>query len=116
MSTVLLVDDEKNVLKTLSLSLKRHDFNVQQAQNGPEALKLLEQVPCDFVVSDIRMVPMDGFKLASAIRTKYPQIGIIFMSAYSKEDHSDLPDEISQCPRLTKPLVTIWRKRLLMFR
>jgi len=103
MSTVLLVDDEKNVLKTLSLSLKRYDFAVQQAQTGPDALKLLEESPCDFVVSDIRMAPMDGYKLASAIRRRYPEMPVIFMSAFANDDANGLSEEIAGLPRLTKP-------------
>jgi DNA-binding NtrC family response regulator len=113
MSTVLLVDDEKNVLKTLSISLKRHDFTVQQAQTGPDALRLLEREPCDFVVSDIRMTPMDGYKLASAIRKRYPEMPVIFMTAFAAEDAGSLSDGIGDLPRLTKPFPVMDLVRLL---
>ena len=103
MSTVLLVDDEKNVLKTLSISLKRYEFAVHQAQSGPDALKLLEDSPCDFVVSDIRMTPMDGYKLASVIRRRFPEMPVIFMSAFGIEDAGGLPEDLAGFPRLTKP-------------
>jgi DNA-binding NtrC family response regulator len=103
MSSILLVDDEKNVLKTLSISLRRYDFAVQQAQNGPDALKILEESPCDFVVSDIRMTPMDGYKLATAIRRRYPDIHIIFMSAYGSDERNGRPEGLENFPRLTKP-------------
>ena len=112
MSTVLLVDDEKNVLKTLSLSLKRHDFTVQQAQTGPDALRLLEREPCDFVVSDIRMTPMDGYKLASAIRKRYPEMPVIFMTAFAGEDAGGLSDRIGDIPKLTKPFPVVDLVRL----
>jgi DNA-binding NtrC family response regulator len=113
MSTVLLVDDEKNVLKTLSLSLERFDFTVQQARTGPDALKLLESEPCDFVVSDIRMTPMDGYKLASAIRKRFPDMPVIFMSAFASEDAGGLADGIEDLPRLTKPFPVMDLVRLL---
>jgi DNA-binding NtrC family response regulator len=116
MSTVLLVDDEKNVLKTLSLSLKRYDFAVQQAQSGPDALKLLEESPCDIVVSDIRMTPMDGYKLASAIRKRYPEIPVIFMSAFGAEETSGLSEDLASFPRLTKPFPVADLVRLLQER
>jgi CheY-like chemotaxis protein len=103
MSTVLLVDDEKNVLKTLSISLQRYDFAVHQAQSGADALKVLEESPCDFVVSDIRMTPMDGYKLASAIRKRYPDVDIIFMSAYGSDERKGHPEGLENFPRLTKP-------------
>jgi DNA-binding response OmpR family regulator len=103
MSTVLLVDDEKNVLKTLSLSLQRHDFSVMQAQNGPDALRLLDEASCDYVVSDIRMTPMNGYMLASAIRERHPRMPIIFMSAYAADPQEGHSRGIEDCPRLTKP-------------
>lgn len=103
MSRVLIVDDERNVLKTLSLVLQRNDYSVFQAQNGPDALKVLDQEPCDFVVSDIRMSPMDGYTLASLIHQKYPWIGIVFMSAFGFEDQNSGTDPVSEFPKLTKP-------------
>lgn len=113
MSTVLLVDDEKNVLKTLSISLERYEFAVHQAQSGPDALKLLEASPCDFVVSDIRMTPMDGYRLASAIRGRFPEMPVIFMSAFGIEDAGGLPDDLAGFPRLTKPFPVADLVRLL---
>ncbi|HEX9934243.1 MAG TPA: response regulator, partial [bacterium] len=88
----------------LSLVLQRHDYAVMQAQNGPEALKVLDQEPCDFVVSDIRMSPMDGYTLASLIQKKHPSVGIVFMSAFGFEDQVAGSDPSStRFPRLTKP-------------
>ena len=102
MFRVLVVDDEKNVLTTLSIGLKRHDYLVSQAKSGPEALKLLEEQPFDFVVSDIRMLPMDGYTLASLIRNRHPQIGIVLMSAYAFEEKEERLKALG-LPWLTKP-------------
>jgi DNA-binding NtrC family response regulator len=85
MCRVLLVDDEKNVLMTLAIGLQRNDFSVEKAQNGPQALEMLKENNFDFVVSDIRMLPMDGYTLASKIHKQYPDVGIILMSAYGFE-------------------------------
>jgi DNA-binding NtrC family response regulator len=103
MPKVLIVDDERNVLKTLSLVLQRHDFTVMQAQNGADALKVLDKESCDFVLSDIRMSPMDGYTLASLIRQKHPDISIVFMSAFGFEDQAPAADPVAQLPKLTKP-------------
>jgi DNA-binding NtrC family response regulator len=85
MSRVLIVDDEKNVLMTLSMGLKRHDFDVHQAQSGPAALEILKKEAVDFVVSDVRMHPMDGMTLARQIHASHPEVGIVLMSAYGFE-------------------------------
>ena len=103
MTQVLLVDDEKNVLTTFSIGLRRHSFKVRQARSGKQALQILDDSPCDVLVSDVRMHPMNGYTLASHVRNKYPWISIVLMSAYGFD--SDLPDynEDLECPQLTKP-------------
>jgi len=103
MSRILLVDDEKNVLTTLSIGLRRNKFIVRQAQSGPEALKIMEKYPCDILVSDVRMRPMDGYILASRVRRNYPDVGIVLMSAYGFRDGSETRVESLDCPQLIKP-------------
>jgi len=103
MSQVLIVDDEKNVLKTLTIGLKRHKYNVKSARSGPEALEVLEQSPCDIVVSDIRMAPMDGYTLASRIHENYPDVTIILMSAYGFNEDHPVHDSRLSYPRISKP-------------
>jgi len=103
MRQVLVVDDEKNVLKTLSIGLQRHEYNVKQAQNGVEALQLMDKGKFDVVVSDVRMYPMDGYTLAAKIRNLYPAVDIVLMSAYGFEEDSSVPHDLDSFPRLTKP-------------
>ena len=103
MSQVLIVDDEKNVLKTLSMGLKRSHFTVQEARSGEEALKIMEEDGCEVVISDVRMSPMDGYTLISHIREKYPRVRIVLISAYGFEDEEPEKRRQYQYPRLTKP-------------
>jgi DNA-binding NtrC family response regulator len=56
---------------------------------------------------------MDGYKLASAIRKRYPEMPVIFMTAFAGEDASGLSDAIGDIPRLTKPFPVIDLVRLL---
>lgn len=115
MTKVLLVDDEKNILTTLSIGLRRHAFDVKQAQSGFEALRIMKEYTCDVVISDVRMHPMDGYALASQLRQEFPWVSIVLMSAYGFEDEFCEGDEGLMYPRLTKPftvaeLVTIIRE------
>ena len=103
MSQILLVDDEKNVLTTLYIGLRRYEYEVRKAQSGPEALKIMEEDPCEIVVSDIRMSPMDGYTLASQIHEKYPNVNIILMSAYGFKENESSSQKIPKYPHLTKP-------------
>ncbi len=103
MSQVLIVDDEKNVLRTLSIGLQRSNFTVREARSGEEALKMMDKEPCEIVVSDIRMSPMNGYTMVSRIRDKYPQVRIILISAYGFDDEEPEKKKLYQYPRLTKP-------------
>lgn len=103
MPRVLLVDDEKNVLKTLSIGLRRQDYSVEEAQTGTDALKYLEKHTVDVVVSDIRMTPMDGYTLASEIQKQHPQIPVILMSAYGFENQQVEEKDGIIYPKITKP-------------
>jgi DNA-binding response OmpR family regulator len=103
MFRVLLVDDEKNVLTTLSIGLRRYHFNVRKAESGLEALAILNEEPCDVVISDIRMSPMDGYTLAATIREKFPDVRIVLMSAYEFEEGEPNYQKVANYSRLTKP-------------
>ncbi len=103
MAKVLIVDDEINILKTLSIGLKRYKYDVMEALNGHEALDIMQNSPCDFVVSDIRMAPMDGYTLASKLHIQYPKVNVILISAYDFEDEKFKTKEIICYPKLIKP-------------
>lgn len=103
MPRILIVDDEKNVLKSLSIGLSRHDFSVKQAQSGPDALKLMENNRFDVLVSDVRMFPMDGYTLATRVRHKYPDMSIVLMSAHGFREEKEGRIEGLDCPFLSKP-------------
>lgn len=89
MARVLIVDDEKNVLKTLSIGLKRWKHTVLQARGGQEALDIIRRQECDVVVSDIRMAPMSGYALAEKLAEQYPDVKIIFMTAYDFDEENE---------------------------
>ncbi|GGI44767.1 AraC family transcriptional regulator [Paenibacillus marchantiophytorum] len=86
MTRVLIVDDEILVrisLKTL-IPWQANGFElVGEAENGRQALAMLETCPCDIVLTDIRMPEMDGIELMSAIRAKWPGTRIIVLSNHN---------------------------------
>lgn len=100
---VLLVDDEKNVLKSLSIGLGRYPYDVRLAGSGPEALRLMRETPCDFLVSDIRMKPMDGYDLAQKAHDDFPNTTIVLMSAYGFNDEPVCDAASFVRHKLTKP-------------
>ncbi|GGF66251.1 diguanylate cyclase [Terasakiella brassicae] len=80
---VLVVDDSTTARKYVMDLMKRYQFKVEEAENGIEALEILEKHPdIRLVITDYNMPQMDGFELTREIRRKYPKhkIGIIGLS------------------------------------
>jgi len=103
MPGILLVDDEKNVLTTLGIGLRRAGYNVFEAGSGPRALELMETEDVDIVLSDIRMAPMDGYTLAAEVKKHSPDTKVILMSAYDVDDEKEQSVRQFISCRLVKP-------------
>ncbi|WP_407539522.1 response regulator [Deinococcus radiomollis] len=78
-----MVDDERQILELLELSLGQHGFTVTPAGSGPQALKLLQTGCFDLVVLDVLMSPWDGFETARRLRLVPGCPPIIFLSGVS---------------------------------
>lgn len=103
MSQVLLVDDEKNVLTSLAIGLRRSRYSVREARSGKEALDIMEEDPCQVVISDIRMEPINGYCLAEKLKEKYPETMVVLMSAYDFEEDDLKKRGCREYHTLTKP-------------
>ncbi len=80
--TVLVVDDELMMRKLVEKILTRDGYQVLQAEDGAEALKLLEQKRVEIVISDIKMPGVNGFELLKLVKERYPKISVVMMTAY----------------------------------
>ncbi len=80
--SILFVDDEENILKSLTRHLHFSDFRILTALSGSKALDILEKEEIDIVISDFRMPEMDGIKLLKQVRNKYPEINRIILSGF----------------------------------
>lgn len=81
MAKILVVEDDKDLNKIISRSLRDRGYDVMSAENGIEALEKTETQRFDMIISDIMMPKMDGFALADSIRSLDKNIPIIFMTA-----------------------------------
>ena len=82
MAQVLVVDDEKNVQKTLSITLSRAGHNVDVASSGEEAVEKVKETLYDLVVTDLRMGDTDGLGVLTAVKERDSETEVIVMSAY----------------------------------
>jgi two-component system, OmpR family, response regulator ChvI len=84
---IALVDDDRNILTTLSIALRAEGFVTRVYADGQSALKALLENPPDLAVFDIKMPHMDGFELLRRLREK-SALPVIFLTSKDEE-----PDE-----------------------
>ncbi|MGR3294647.1 MAG: response regulator, partial [Candidatus Bathyanammoxibius sp.] len=79
---ILIVDDEANLLKTLSDILQKHGYEVSVARNARVALEAMGKGAFDIALLDVRMPHMDGVELLERIKEKHHGLEVIVMTAY----------------------------------
>lgn len=86
--TVLIADDEEPVRRVASRLLARNGYNVREAANGAEALRMLaaSNGEIDLLVSDIIMPEMGGLELARRVAGDFPALPILLISGYSDSE------------------------------
>lgn len=81
-STILIVDDDSNVLEVLEARLLSAGFRIYKAENGPDAVQLIKDNKIDLMISDMKMPGMSGMEVLTKARSLQPGLPIIFLTAY----------------------------------
>ncbi len=84
MATIALVDDDRNILTSVSLSLEAEGYRVQTYTDGVAALEGLKSNPPDLAIFDIKMPRMDGMELLRRLRQK-SDLPVIFLTSKDEE-------------------------------
>ena len=82
--TIALIDDDRNILTSISIALEKEGFNVQTYLDGESALIGLSRTPPDLAVIDIKMPKMDGEELLKKLRKK-TSLPVIFLNSKDEE-------------------------------
>ena len=85
-SLIALVDDDRNIVSSVSLALESEGYRVNSYLDGVEALSGLKNMPADLAVIDIKMPRMDGMELLAKLR-EHSSMPVIFLT--SKDDELD---------------------------
>ncbi len=80
MATILLIDDDSSIRSVFKRFLERHEYSVSVAEDGEAALRLLDEVSPDLVVTDIMMPHKDGIEVILELRKQHPDLPIIAIS------------------------------------
>ncbi len=110
--TILVVDDEEALCGLAEEILIKHGYKVLCAENGKQALEILETESVDLLFSDVIMPGMDGYELASRVKKNYPDIIIQMASGFSNKRHESEFNEKLHQQRLLKP----YRSKMLLRR
>ena len=100
---ILVVDDDRLVLATLTYGLAQAGFEVIDADNGDDAILLAREHRPELALLDIRMEGMSGFDVAAYLR-EYLQIPFMFLSAFADEETVSKVKELGAVAYLIKPL------------
>jgi DNA-binding NtrC family response regulator len=103
MARILVVDDEPKMRSILNFMLSSRRHEVEEAQNGIEALSKLEASCFDLVVTDIRMDGMDGTRLLSVIREREMGCPVVFITAFATLESAVEALRLGAADYLVKP-------------
>lgn len=102
--TLLVVDDDRATLSLYRGGLKGLvGFKFLMAQDGHQALEILQHEPVHVLVTDLNMPIMDGFNLIAKVSRFYPQIPIIVMTGLDESQHLNTPLQLGAIRILSKP-------------
>ncbi|HCV44021.1 MAG TPA: hypothetical protein DGH68_11100 [Bacteroidetes bacterium] len=103
---VLLVDDEQSLLKATSIGLKDRGFKVHTAESGELAIKAIQSLKPNIVVSDLAMPGMNGFELYQEVKKspEYTALPFIFLTAVDDFYAKKFGRELGGAAYITKPV------------
>src|SRR5579871_248236 len=85
MANIALVDDDKNILASVSMLLEQEGYHVRTFSDGAAALTALTTTAPDLAVLDIKMPRMDGLELLRRLRQANPELPVIFLTSKDEE-------------------------------
>jgi two-component system response regulator ChvI len=104
-NTIVLVDDDRNLLNTIGDALEGEGFVVRRYDNSTEALEALKNDPADVAVLDVKMPGIDGYELLTLLR-KDSSLPVIFLTSKDEEVDEVLGLRMGADDYITKPVST----------
>jgi DNA-binding NtrC family response regulator len=85
-SKILIVDDDRNLRRTMSLILRHRGYITETVENGAEAIDCVREQSFDIILMDIRMPVLNGVQALKEIKAIRPETVVFMMTAYAVED------------------------------
>jgi CheY-like chemotaxis protein len=87
--TILVVDDEADVIRMITLILEDADYQVLSVNRGEDAIKLLASQAVDLIVTDIIMPDMEGIEFIQSVKGSHPTLPIVAISGGGRSHNAD---------------------------
>lgn len=100
---LLLVDDEANILNSLKRLFRKAPYELYTAENGLEAIEVLQKNAIDAALVDLKMPKMDGMELLTQMRNQWPAVRVIMLTGYGGVQEAVTAIKIGAVDFLQKP-------------
>jgi len=107
MARILIIDDEPQIRSMLKLMLEREGYEVVEAPDGVEGIKVYRQSPADLIITDLIMPNKDGIGMIIDLKKEFPDVNIIAMSGgglNKPEGYLKGAKKLGAACTLTKPI------------
>ncbi|WP_027370290.1 response regulator [Desulfovermiculus halophilus] len=101
---VLLVDDEKDFVNSLSERIQMRELDSKIAYDGEQALELVTDEIPDVVVLDLRMPGIDGLEVLERLKKKYPKVQVIILTGHGSDEDERISKRLGAYDYLQKPV------------
>lgn len=104
---ILIIDDDFRIRNLFRLWLEREDFEVFEAENGMEGVRIQRGNPMDLIICDLIMPVQEGIETISQIKNEFPDIGIIAISGGGKigpDSYLKVAQQLGAWRVFTKPV------------
>lgn len=102
-TSILLIDDDKNLSRVTQYQLTEEGYVVQDAAGGRQGLDLLKENRFDLILLDMQMPEMDGIAVLKEIRKQDPEVPVVIITAYGTVDSALRATELGADDYITKP-------------
>lgn len=107
MTIIMVVDDEKQTRMMLRQMLERADYEVMEAENGYEAIRMFRENPADLIIMDIIMPKKEGIETIMEMKNEFPSVKIIAMSGGGRihpDSYLKIAGRLGALKTLSKPI------------
>jgi two-component system response regulator PilR (NtrC family) len=100
---VLVVDDEHSMRELLDITLRQEGYDVTLADGGEAAIRALDEMAFDLVVTDLRMRGVDGLAVLRAVKERAPETAVLVVTAFASTDTAVEAMKLGAYDYVTKP-------------